>query len=98
MRPIQTESSEAQRPRGLGLPIPSDAQGRNQLRVAMVARGLSVKALAEKSGVALSTVSAALRGRPITHETALRLAEAIEDSPVVEKVRALFAIDEDGEA
>ena len=46
-------------------------------------RGLTVSQLAERAGVSPGTVAAALHGREVQIRTALRIARAVSEAPVV---------------
>lgn len=54
-----------------------------ELRYAMQVRALSLTELARRSGVAVATASSAARGRPVNVTTALRIARAVGDRPVI---------------
>ncbi len=54
-----------------------------ELRYAMQVRALSLTDVARQSGVAVATASSAARGRPVNVTTALRIARAVADRPVV---------------
>ena len=54
------------------------------VRLAMASRGLDSRDLAYLAGVATSTLSGALHGRPITATTAARLGRALAATPVIE--------------
>lgn len=46
-------------------------------------RGLTATQLAQRAGVAPATVAAALRGRDLQIQTAMRIAKAVADAPVI---------------
>ena len=55
----------------------------DQFADAVRVRGLTVSRLAELAGVSPGTVAAALHGREVQIRTALRIAKAVSEAPVV---------------
>jgi lambda repressor-like predicted transcriptional regulator len=62
-----------------------------RLRAALAARGLSAAALTEIAKISPNTATSAMNGRPITTQSARKIAEAIDRTPVVAGLAELLA-------
>jgi transcriptional regulator with XRE-family HTH domain len=85
--PLSTGSRTALRLMGWPEPGSEDVNSRitfgAELRYAMHVRGLSLTEVARHSGVAIATASSAAMGRPVNVTTALRVARAVADRPII---------------
>ena len=85
--PLSTGSRTALRLTGRQEPGSEDVNSRitfgAELRYAMHVRGLSLTDVARHSGVAIATASSAAMGRPVNVTTALRVARAVADRPII---------------
>lgn len=63
-----------------------------KLRYALSLRGMNLRDLAEAAGCSTTTATSALRGRPLTIATALRMRAALASRPPIPGMEELVAL------